>query len=510
MYCATPKMIKEIDEYAIKKQGISAEELMYNAGVSAACAISDKYGKDSRAVVFCGSGNNGGDGYVIASELYERGFEVTVFEYGDKSAQSREASYFRSQFRKKTKKIHLLEDIEAVKQALSGADIIIEAVYGVGFHGQLPAIVSLAFEAANAAKAKRFAVDVPAGINGETGEAAEHTFRADTTLTMSYPKRGMFLYPAREFVGRVTVCDIGIDYAAVERSFGFDDWVCNDELLRQVLPRRHPDSNKGDFGRVLFICGSENMTGCAALAALGALRTGAGIAELAAPRSVIATVASSLYEPVYTEIPGAEEWDLITIERLVRRCEHADAVVIGCGLTSSKNVKLLISALSASEGCPLVLDADGLNSLEGDLSVISYAKREIVVTPHPKEFSRLSGISLSQIAQNRYGIAKGFAVDIKVTLLLKGADTIIASKDGGVCINTTGSSALAKGGSGDVLSGIIGSLIAQGMDVPTAAAAAAYLHGSAGDLLKETYSDYGCLPSELPAAAAKVIKSILK
>lgn len=267
------------------------------------------------------------------------------------------------------------------------------------------------------------------------------------------------------------------------------------EYVKAHLPRRTAESNKGTYGRVLLLCGSGDMRGAAALATLGALRLGAGLVTLASSREVIDALSSSIYEALWLDRSTPD---------ILERSDKMQSIGIGCGMGQTAETKQLVTALLDREGAPLVIDADGINVLRGRAYLLKEAKREVILTPHPLEFSRLCGLSVEAIQSDREGVAAAFAKEYGVTLLLKGHRTVITDGEQ-TFINPTGSSALAKGGSGDVLCGMLCALLAQGCTPLDAAVIAAYLHGEAGEKLAEVYSEYGVLASDLPAAAAKLL-----
>ena len=272
--------------------------------------------------------------------------------------------------------------------------------------------------------------------------------------------------------------------------------ITTKQYVLEYLPKRFSDSNKGTYGKTMLICGSKNMRGAAALATLGALRTGVGLVTLASTKEVIDSLSSTIYEPIFAD---RDSTDVISLS------DKMNSVGIGCGM--GVDAKEYIHALILKEGAPLIIDADGINVLAKNAGILKNAKREIVLTPHPLEFSRLIGISVEEIQSDREGIALSFAKEYGVTLLLKGKDTVIANQDK-VFVNPTGSSALAKGGSGDVLCGMICSFAAQGASPFDAAVISAYIHGLAGERLAKIHSEYGVIASELPLEAAKILCEI--
>ncbi len=272
--------------------------------------------------------------------------------------------------------------------------------------------------------------------------------------------------------------------------------ITTKEYILSHMPKRTAESNKGTYGKVMLICGSGDMRGAAALAALGALRLGAGLVTLASTREVIDALSSNIYEAIWLDRAAAD---------VVSASDKMSAVGIGCGMGTSANE--LVTALIERSGAPLIIDADGINALSGNAAALKKAKRKILLTPHPLEFSRLSGLSVEEIQSSRESVAQSFAKEYGVTLLLKGHGTVITDGDK-LFVNPTGSSALAKGGSGDVLCGMICALCAEGAAPIDSAVISAYLHGLAGERLAKIYSEYGVLAGELPAEAAKILSEL--
>ena len=509
MLLATRDMIREIDEYAEHVQGIPPEILMHNAGLSAAAKIVEMLDRPVKAVVLCGKGKNGGDGYVIASELWEYKCDVTVFEHKNVH-RDLASSFHRTKTKKKIKEIYSLTDTQRLSLACAEAEIIVDALFGVGFHGSLPQTEAYALKAANSSSALKIAIDIPSGVDSDMGGVADGCFKADHTMTMAYVKRGMLLYPAKEYCGDIKVCDIGVDRVAIEQKMKFSCSAVGEEQVKKYILDRPRDSHKGTFGRLMLVCGSDNMTGAAILACEGALRMGVGLCELVCTERVAAAVSSVCPEVIYTIIPPLSEWDDSTFEKLVFHSIDAQAIVIGCGMGQDENAEKLIRMLSSIAGCPVLIDADGLNSLDGRVKILANSQRDIVVTPHPKEFARLVFCDIKDVLSDKFRVAERLSEGCGLTVLLKGASTVICANDGKRYINTTGNSGLAKGGSGDVLSGMIGALLARGIPTGMAAALGAYVHGAAADILSEEYSESGMLPRDIPAAAAKYLGKIAK
>ncbi len=504
MLLATRQLIADIDERAEKVQGISPEKLMQNAGLSAAKQILAGLDSTACVVVLCGKGKNGGDGYVIAGELWEFRCDVSVFEV-ESDRRDAASDTFRTRFKKKAKSLYPITDTKRLFEACANADIIIDALFGVGFHGEMPTSEGEAILIANSSKAKRIAVDIPSGCNSDMGAVSEICFCADETLTMEYVKFGMLMYPAREYCGKISVCDIGVDRADMEANLPFFYRTVDDEDVKKYVLKRARDSHKGTFGKLMLICGSDSMTGAAALACEGALRMGVGLVELVCTEKVARTVSVLCPEVIYTVVPAAGDWDESVFEKIVLHSVEADAMVIGCGLGQENHVEELIRLLSSIAGCPLLIDADGLNSLDGKVKILSNSPRDILVTPHPKEFARLIYCDIADVLRDKLYASERVSEGCGINVLLKGASTVISAKDGTRYVNITGNSGLAKGGSGDVLAGMIGALLARGIECGMAAALGAYIHGMAADELALEFSETGLLPRDIPSAAAKYL-----
>ena len=334
---------------------------------------------------------------------------------------------------------------------------------------------------------------------------SEICFEADEVVTFAKAKPGLYSYPARGKCGKITVADIGIPESIFE-SFEQKYEISDEDTVKRYLPKRFADSNKGSYGKLLCVCGSDDMPGAARLAVSGALRTGVGLVCAASTRSVISTLSTALSEPIYLSVSDSDA----DTDRLVEYSKKCSAMLIGCGLGVGDAVTRRVSRLIRECACPIILDADGINAICGNINILTEAKGGILLTPHPLEFSRISGLAVEEICKNRLEVAEDFSRKYGCTLLLKGAGTVISHKGERVCINTTGNSALSKGGSGDVLSGMIASFAAQGSGLYESAVIAAFLHGSAGDNLSRVYSEYGVLPSDLPLEAARILSFLVR
>ena len=497
VFLASSSDMGKMDADCVKTQNISFAELMEKAAQSAFDCITLNCKDINKIVILCGNGNNGGDGYILGRLFSEAGFNVCVIKIlnaGD------------------------LSD-EKLQEILSGSDIIIDAVFGTGFKGQLMGEALRVIKFANHAQSKKIALDVPSGVDCDTGTAAQNSFKADLTVTFEFIKRGMVSYPAAGFTGDVEVVSIGfgketrdiildnseksilLTYDYVKKMF---DYCILDK-------RKSRNTNKGDFGKLLAICGSKNMTGAAYFASMGALRTGVGLLYLSSEEKALDILQTKLNEPVFMPI------DFYNFESIIKSLNNvgANALLIGPGLgveNSSKIIDMLNDTCDINIKT-IIFDADGINALCGNINILYELKAEKILTPHPGEMARLCkaagfiGIdSPADVQENRITAASDFARKYNCTLVLKGANTVIAGKNGGIYINPTGNPGMSKGGSGDILAGMIASYCAQGADPITSACIAVYFHSLAGDIASRKYSETGMLPSDMLNIIAEIQK----
>ncbi len=478
----TARQMREADNYCEQKLNIPSLTLMSKAALALTKVCTKATAAETSVLFLCGKGNNAGDGFAAARILKEMGYEVRVALLCGRDFSPDAAVMFRMIPES------LLKEGDDIFDAIPGADLIVDCVYGTGFRGDLPENVKRVFDAVRSKKI--IACDVPSGVSCDDGRISDGVLSATTTVTFAAYKPCFFLYPAKEFCGKVIPADIGIPSEALEKQRpGID--LPDKEYIRSLLRPRPEHAHKGTFGTLLSVCGSKYMTGAAALSALGALRCGVGLLMMALPYSVIPVMQAKLSEPVFLPRKG-----------LVK----ANAVLAGCGM--GKDKKALKFALN--QGKPIVLDADALNLIAQAPEMLDdflekHPQTEVILTPHPAEFARLMNTTVSRIEADRLGAVRKYLQKRNVTLVLKGHHTIIASQDR-IFINLTGNTGLSKGGSGDVLAGMIASFLAQGYPAQDAAVCGVYLHGAAADFLKKTCSEHGMLPSDLPSAAAKLLK----
>lgn len=483
--------MKAAERYCSERY-ISYSEMMKNAGDAAADRIIKAH-KPCAAAVLCGAGNNGGDGFVIAKRLYDNGFKTYVILVNGEPKTDCAREYFK----KLPGKIiyNFAEKENKCFGIISGVDIVVECVFGTGFHGELPESAARLFKYVNECPWVKYAVDIPGGVNSDTGEFDENCFHPTKTFMLAAMKKCVLVPKCRDIIGELEIIDIGINRKCFDGNMLA---LTLDQEYRKCLPKRSPTSHKGTFGRLLNIAGSLRYQGAAIMSTRAALRTGAGLTTLAATRSVISAAAGSLVESTF--LPLSETADGFVGEGaeyiLKEVLPKMNAVMIGCGLGNSENTRKITEYVIKNAVCPIIIDADGINSISSNINVLKERTGATVITPHPMEFSRVSGLSVSEIQRDRIFAAADFAREYGVIVVLKGANTIVTDGDH-IAVNTSGNPALAKGGSGDVLCGMIGGLLAQTGDPWGSACSAVYCHGYAAELLSKKMPQACVLASDI-------------
>lgn len=490
--------------------GISSLRLMENAGSAAARFIRENMQvSGKRCLVLCGCGNNGGDGFVVARRLYESNAQVIVVLTAGVPRTPEASEMFERINSLRITVIDASQD-ERCAAAIMKSDIVVDAIYGTGFHGEVedPVVAGL-IDTVNKSPATVFALDMPSGANADTGKASKSCVKADFTVTFGAPKTGQYLYPASNYCGKVVSVGIGMP-ESVYNSCESRVELLEKSMIADMLPRREKNSNKGTYGKVLCLCGSLGMAGAAYLAASGALRCGAGLVTLGVPQPVYLPIASKLNEcmvyPLDATKGGAIAYS--SLERISGLAKTATVMLIGCGLSRDEETQRVVWELVSKADCPIILDADGINAFEGHINLLRTSKNELILTPHPGEMARLCGKSIDEIQHNRLEVAREFATENGVTLVLKGANTIVAAKDGRVFINPTGNPGMAKGGSGDILAGMIASFAAQKIAPEKAACCGVFIHGSAGDRAAEKLSKYGMIPTDMLMEVPQIFREM--
>ena len=503
--------MKAVEQYAASF-GLSYRRMMENAGTAVARNIrmlaEQKQLSAPAAAVVCGKGNNGGDGFVIARKLHENGWRVAVVLASGlptseqaKAAYSQMATLALPTFRYE-------EDREKCRAAFEKADILVDAVFGFSFYGEVREPLCSLFADLNAAKSLTVAVDIPSGAYCDSGLCDPCAVRADYTVAVSALKPAHILHPAAELCGKIIIASIGIPdecFAAVKNDY----YTYRAAEIGALLPHRAADAHKGDFGHVLSLCGSRRMPGAAYMAAKAALRCGAGLVTAAFPRSLYHTMSFKLTESLLLPLAETEQgsFSRACIPALLRELDSDKytAIVIGCGLSVNEDTAAVLQAVLEHAKVPVIVDADGINILSRNIDILQNAACPVILTPHPKEMARLLGVETSGVQSARAQIALHAAQTHGVYLVLKGANTVVASpNEAAVYVNGTGNNGLSKGGSGDVLAGMLGALCAQGIPLPQALCAGVYLHGHAADVVAAELSRTGMLPTDVIEALSRV------
>ncbi len=489
----TTALTRDAEQRAIAA-GSSLARLMDRAGAAVAREAAIVAG-EGRVLVLAGPGNNAGDGWVAARLLTEAGRDVLVLSTTDAASLPEPASEAAALAMGAGVPWRLLEDLFGLERELSTSSLVIDALLGVGAHGglrdPLPAIVA----AVNDAGLTVLAVDVPTGVDADTGAVAPSAIRADVTITFGSAKTGLLQFPGASFVGTLTVSDIGLPRPVLEPS-AVELWEADD--LASAFPWPEPDANKGSRGRVLVVAGSLGMSGAAVLAAAGAQRAGAGYVVLAVPASLVDTVDAGVLSAVTRPLPETSGRALAAeaADEVLRLAARADVVVLGPGLGTAPETAEAVRTIVAACERPLVLDADALNILARAPDVLAARTAPTVITPHPGEAGRLLGSSTGDVQRDRYAAARALTGPGRV-VALKGARTVLASTER-TAANVTGNPGLATTGTGDVLAGMVGALAASGLELFDSTVLAAYLHGRAGDLAVSDGGPVGLVAGDLP------------
>lgn len=506
MLLALSHQIGEIDRYAENDLGISLIELMHRSGESVERAVRERLKPGSKVVFLAGKGNNGGDGYA-AAWLLCRDYNVTVIDVFAKGQRTECGNYYLNKYRETGSPLVNYISDGSQDDIISSADCIVDAIFGTGFVGNPPEQIKRLSRVVNETiGAIKIAIDVPIGINADTGAVDTNlACRMNATVVLSFIKPGLVSYPAKPYVGEILFESLGLPREKIEAKFSFNHVYVDEEFARSMLPKREENSNKSTFGRLLMITGSDLFPGAAHLSLEGALRGGVGYVQFVGGKSLVDSLCQKMPEALYKTIDSIENIDDENIEMLKTLSAKASATLIGSGCDCSDGLLRLTRALLSMQDGPIIIDADAINVLsenrEESLKLIRESERVVILTPHPLEFARLCGNNVADIQLHRIDAAKKFAAEQKCILVLKGAGTIVT--DGkSVYINSSGSSALAKAGSGDVLSGFLSAMVAQGIEPIRAASIAVFFHAFAADTLAKTYSAFGVIPSDLPRQIA--------
>lgn len=513
MKAVTNQEIREIDRKAIEEYGIPGLVLMENAGSRIFQNLKNIYPdlRLKKIIVFAGSGNNGGDGFVVARHLYNYGVKVRVLLLSLFNKIKGEARVNLDIIDKMGVELIEIESIdpEEIQQSIRDSDLIIDAILGTGLQGKVTGLKAKIIDFINMANKEVIAVDVPSGLNSDTGKIEGPCVKATYTITLALPKIGLLLYPGAGCTGKIIVEDIGIPVNLLNRKKLKINMITKD-MVRSFLPIRLTYVHKGSFGKVLMLAGSVGMTGAAYLASEAAMRSGAGIVVLGIPRSLNPIMEVKLTEVMTFPLAETEKQSLRedTEETILELMENFSVLGIGPGISRQLETQRLVRNIIKKSTIPLVIDADAIYALSEDPTILKKTKTPLVITPHPGEMAKLINKDINYILDNQLDITRDVAQEFGGVVVLKGARTIIANKEGEAYINIGDNSGMATGGSGDVLTGIISSLIAQGADNLLAAIAGVYIHSLAGNLARDIKGERGMVAGDILSQVPQAFLSL--
>ncbi len=493
----TSEQVRVVEASSVEL-GMSWLRLMENAGSAAAKIIRDKVElRNKRTVIVCGKGNNGGDGYVIARKLSENGAQVRIVSVGSPSTPS-SVEMASKAYGLGLRPIDFESYTDLCRQHIEEADILIDSVFGTGFKGQPSGMYKTVIDICNSSSAYKIAVDVPSGMSSDAYDSESCFVKADLTVTFAAYKPCHLLFPTSKDCGEVTVASIGMPDAAFERVTPVLS-VVSDSFAASLLPKRHKNFHKGDCGTAALYCGAKGYSGAAVIAVKAAVKSGAGIVNAVIPDAIYGIVATSVPEAICTVLPDVapKDTDSAASNTVISTLNKSTVALIGCGLGTSSFAESTVKRIMTECNIPLVIDADGINLLSDSIDLIRQYPKSTVITPHPKEASRLLKCTVAEIQNDRLGSARKLAEITGAVSVLKGAGTVIATPKGRHFIVTDGNPGMATAGTGDMLAGMTAAFISQGLSTEDAAVAAVKLHALAGDTAVKTTSQLALTPTDM-------------
>lgn len=512
MKVLTAEAAAAVDRRTIEELGLPGLVLMENAALGVVEAIEDAAPEAGSAALYCGPGNNGGDGLAVARHLAIRGWAVEVFLFAPGALPSGDAGVQLDVVRRMGLPIRLLggpQDLSAALSAAGRCEVVVDALFGIGLSRPLEGLPAELVEGLSAATALRVAVDVPSGLMGGRWEVPGPCFTADLTVTFGAPKVAHVLLPAAAAAGRVAVADLGVPASLLEEAEG-DLELLTARELGILLGPRDPESHKGTYGHLLVVAGSTGKSGAAVLAARGAARCGAGLVTAAVPASILPQVAVGSVETMTLPLPAGPEGALAAAAaaEILAACADRDALALGPGLGRSEEVQATIRRAVLAATLPLVLDADGVVAFAGRASALRERPASTVLTPHPGELAALLGCPVEKVQADRLAAVRRAVEETGCCVVLKGARSLVAGPGEGIAVNPTGNPGMATGGTGDVLTGMLGSLLAAGRDAFEAACLATFLHGLAGDVAAAAGDEASLVAGDLLEALPAALREL--
>lgn len=514
MKVVTAEQIKRLDERTIKECGIPGIVLMENASQGTVRHLLQHFpdALKKKVAVVAGKGNNAGDGFGVARILMNKGCCVTIYLLAEPEEIKGDAKINLDIVFSMKARIYPAPDekaFESIKAALREADLIVDAMLGTGLKGEVTGYYAEVIAFLNQLKKPIISVDIPSGLDTNEGKPLGTCIKADLTVTFGLPKVGQLIYPGVDYVGKLALVDISIPSYLVDEE-NIDTEILELEELRKALIPRRGDSHKGDFGHILVIAGSTGKTGAASMTSEASLRSGAGLVTLAIPESLNQILEMKLTEVMTEPIPdeGRGFFGKAGLEKLLSLCQGKDLILLGPGIGTHPETVEVVKEIVTSFPKPLVIDANGLNCISKDVDILTGAKAPLILTPHPGEIARLRKISTKEVQERRIDMAREFAKEYGLYLVLKGARTLISSPHGHVFINPTGNPGMATAGMGDVLTGMIGGFVAQNMPIIDALKLAVFLHGYCGDKAKEQWGERALIATDVMAKIPEILKDL--
>ncbi len=482
----TASQMRSTDQMTIDSSGISGVVLMENAAIACVSELEKRFDiKNTSFAIFCGKGNNGGDGFAIARHLFNKGGDVYVYLVASQEPVG-DAKTNYTILRNLGVTVLQVENEEYLKNFVKSADCVVDAVFGTGIAGAPTGVAKAAIDAINRYAKFVLSVDIPSGVNADTGAVLGDAVKASVTVTFAAYKRGMFLYPGAGYMGEIILKDISIP-ELIKELRGGNCFAASREGIEAVFPKRNDNMHKGDAGKLMIVGGSVGMAGAVAMAAKAALRCGTGLITAAVPVSINNILQQKLDECMTLPLPDESGRISASVaERLAKRANSCDAVLLGNGLGRSEGVTRFVQDFLPRLTVPTVVDADAIYAISKCDGLLEKCKMDIILTPHSQELGYLTGLTAEEVETDRFAVSETYATKNRVTLILKGHHSIVTASDGTQSVNTTGNSGMATAGSGDVLAGMTAAMLARGVKPYDAAVCSVYLHGEAGDFAEES------------------------
>ena len=511
----TAEQMREIDGRTINEYGVPGIVLMENACINIVKEIEKDIGtfKKMNIVVFAGTGNNGGDALGVARHVFNQGANVLVVLLGKEDSVKGEALINFNIIKKMGINFVVVEDEsynEEIAASLHMADVVVDGIFGTGINKNIDGFVAEIIDMINKANRYTTSIDIPSGVNATSGEIFGVCVKAVKTFALGFPKLGTIIGEGSKFAGKVEIQDIGIPKSIIEED-RLNICLLTTEYISKLIPRRSQYAHKGDSGKVLVIAGSTGLTGAAVLASHAAQRSGAGLVTLGIPETLNNIMEVRLTEEMTLPLADIGDGRLSyrCIEKLKNELNKFDVIAYGPGLGRGSDIYKITEWLLHNSSIPMIIDSDGINSLAGNIDLLSKAVCPVILTPHMGEMARLTGLSIENIQKDRINVLKEYCDKYKCTIVLKDWRTVVCTNEGHIYINTTGNQGMASGGTGDVLTGIIASFAGRGMSPEDSATAGVYVHGVAGDLTALEKSMEGMIAGDIVENLPYALKNIV-